>query len=164
MRVPVADAVAELEASGLRGRGGAGFPFSRKLATAARRGATVVVTLSEGEPASLKDAVLALTRPHLILDGAAASALTVGAKQVHVVLPGEHPEVADAIRRALAERRDRGIAWRTHVAGSRWGPGDERAAAACRLATLRRTRAVPRTAAQTDLPRRVGLSHRPRAG
>ncbi len=39
MRVPVADAVAELEASGLRGRGGAGFPFSRKLATAARRGA-----------------------------------------------------------------------------------------------------------------------------
>ncbi len=91
MRVPVADAVAELEASGLRGRGGAGFPFSRKLATAARRGATVVVTLSEGEPASLKDAVLALTRPHLILDGAAASALTVGAKQVHVVLPRRTP-------------------------------------------------------------------------
>ncbi len=60
----------------LRGRGGAGFPFARKLRAVAeaaiRRGVrpVVVVNGSEGEPACRKDTVLLNRAPHLILDGA----------------------------------------------------------------------------------------------
>ena len=64
--------VAALEASGLGGRGGAGFPAAIKLAVARTAGAggTVVVNAMEGEPASDKDKLLLLRSPHLVLDGA----------------------------------------------------------------------------------------------
>lgn len=106
----------------LRGRGGAGFPFGRKLATAAtRRGrAVVVVNLSEGEPASHKDGALARVAPHLLLDGAALTARALGTTEVHVALPGESPLVGAAVRGALAERsmaaRDGRIRWTLHEA------------------------------------------------
>ena len=66
----------EASALELRGRGGAGFPFAIKLRTAAESSgrAEVVINLSEGEPVSAKDTALALTRPHLVLDGAVAAA------------------------------------------------------------------------------------------
>ncbi|WP_299929610.1 NADH-ubiquinone oxidoreductase-F iron-sulfur binding region domain-containing protein [uncultured Nocardioides sp.] len=98
-------------AVGLRGRGGAAFPFAIKLgAVLERAGRTrrpvVVVNASEGEPASSKDTALALTRPHLVLDGAVAAAQALRANKVHVVLPGERPFAAAGLRRALAERDD----------------------------------------------------------
>lgn len=113
----------------LRGRGGAGFPFATKLAAAletrARR-REVVVNWSEGEPASWKDAALALGRPHLVLDGAAMTALALGSREVHVVVPGEHRPVVDAVRRAVAERPER-LAWRIHEAQDRFVAGQSRA-------------------------------------
>ncbi len=72
-----------LRGANVRGRGGAGFPFGTKLeaASAASGGAReVVVNVSEGEPASLKDAALALTRPHLVLDGAVLTARVLGTR------------------------------------------------------------------------------------
>ncbi|MGN6574480.1 MAG: NADH-ubiquinone oxidoreductase-F iron-sulfur binding region domain-containing protein [Nocardioides sp.] len=118
------------EAVGLRGRGGAGFPFARKLAaTADARGRpVVVVNLSEGEPASFKDAALALVAPHLVLDGAASTARALGVRTVHLVVPGEAPAVEDAVRRATAERRkeDR-TRWRLHRADPRFVAGQARA-------------------------------------
>ncbi|MGL5810569.1 MAG: NADH-ubiquinone oxidoreductase-F iron-sulfur binding region domain-containing protein [Nocardioides sp.] len=100
----------------LRGRGGAGFPFSTKLQTvaAADGRAVVVVNLSEGEPASAKDTALAIARPHLILDGAMVAAQALGTREIHIALPGERPLVTSSINRAVAERADR-IRWRTHV-------------------------------------------------
>lgn len=94
----------------VKGRGGAGFPFSRKLSTAiaANRRRTVVVNASEGEPGSAKDSALMLTQPHLVLDGAAVVARALGAEEVHVVVPGERPEVRPAVERAVAES-DTGI-------------------------------------------------------
>ena len=65
-----------------------------------------MVNLSEGEPASSKDSALALTRPHLVLDGVVATARALAAREVHVVLPGERPMAAAAMRTALAERDD----------------------------------------------------------
>jgi NADH:ubiquinone oxidoreductase subunit F (NADH-binding) len=117
---------------GLRGRGGARFPFSRKVETvAARRGRpVVVVNCSEGEPASLKDAVLAQVAPHLVLDGAVVTARALGATEVHVVVPGEAPTVGHAVRRALAERsraRDGRVDWRLHDAAEAFVAGQSAA-------------------------------------
>ncbi len=74
--------------SGLRGRGGAGFPTARKLeAVAAGRGRRVVVANGcEGDPASAKDGVLLELAPHLVLDGVVLAAQAVGAQEAIVCL------------------------------------------------------------------------------
>ena len=119
-RLRAAELAALAEGVGLRGRGGAGFPFGRKLRTAAKaRGpAVVVVNLAEGEPASHKDAVLAKVAPHLVLDGAAVTAGALGTTDVHVVHPGHAPLVGAAVRAAITERVDSGrdgrISWQLH--------------------------------------------------
>jgi NADH:ubiquinone oxidoreductase subunit F (NADH-binding) len=98
--------LAVLEAVPLHGRGGAGFPFARKLRTAVASGKRrwVVVNAGEGEPASAKDAVLLVAAPHLVLDGAEAVARALGAPGVHVVIGPERPAVRIALDDALAER------------------------------------------------------------
>lgn len=121
------DLVRLTEEVGLRGRGGAGFPFAVKLraASSGRRG-VVVVNWSEGEPASFKDAALALTRPHLVLDGAVATAGALKTRQIHLVLPEEHEIVQEQVRSALAERNDP-VTWRMHLASQRFVAGQARA-------------------------------------
>lgn len=117
------------ERARLRGRGGAAFPFATKVRIAASGGRgrrAVVVNLSEGEPASGKDAALALTRPHLILDGAAVTAGALGCREVWVALPGDRPAAAARIRSAIEERDD-GIRWRTRVGAQHFVAGQSRA-------------------------------------
>ncbi|MEU6713074.1 NADH-ubiquinone oxidoreductase-F iron-sulfur binding region domain-containing protein [Nonomuraea sp. NPDC046802] len=92
----------------MRGRGGAAFPFARKLravADAAGSGESVVlVNGAEGEPASSKDAMLLTRNPHLVLDGAVLAAEALGAREVVVATAGG--EVAEAsVAAAVAERR-----------------------------------------------------------
>jgi NADH:ubiquinone oxidoreductase subunit F (NADH-binding) len=95
--------IAEVDRSGLSGRGGAGFPTGRKLAAAAAgRHPIVVANGTEGEPASAKDKVLLAQSPHLVLDGAVAAADLVGAAEAIVVT---HPAVTDIVAAAAAERR-----------------------------------------------------------
>lgn len=116
-------------AAGLRGRGGAAFPWATKLeAVAGRRGRrpVVVVNVSEGEPASAKDSALAQTRPHLVLDGAVATAGALGTREVHVVLPGDRPRAAHRLRHAVDERTD-DVRVVTHTASPRFVAGQARA-------------------------------------
>lgn len=121
------DLLAAVERIRLRGRGGAAFPFAIKLRTTAeRRRAVVVVNFSEGEPASAKDSALALTRPHLVLDGAVATARALRARELHVVVPAERPLVAAAVRAALRERHDR-VRTHVHTADHRFVAGQARA-------------------------------------
>ena len=98
---------ARLEASGLHGRGGGGFPASTKLALAssAGRGGTIVVNAMEGEPASDKDKLLLSLTPHLVLDGAQFLAAICRASQVVVCVPEGRDGTARAVMYALAERR-----------------------------------------------------------
>jgi NADH:ubiquinone oxidoreductase subunit F (NADH-binding) len=100
------DLPALVEASGLQGRGGAGFPTARKLrAVAARRGRPVVVANgTEGEPISGKDKVLVRYLPHLVLDGAAAAAQALGAREAIVAVSRADREGLDALSAAIAER------------------------------------------------------------
>ena len=94
----------------LRGRGGAGFPFARKLdavhRSAQRRGlpATVVVNGTEGEPASWKDKVLLTRAPHLVLDGAALAAYALDAESI-VIGVADDGVAAGSVLAAVAERR-----------------------------------------------------------
>ena len=118
----------------LRGRGGAGFPFARKLeAVGSASGApTVVVNVSEGEPASLKDATLALLAPHRVLDGAETCARALRVHTVHLVVPAENPPVEQSLLRAVEERthdphRSWRLRWRLHRASPWFVAGQARA-------------------------------------
>jgi NADH:ubiquinone oxidoreductase subunit F (NADH-binding) len=97
---------ADLEASGLAGRGGAAFPAALKLAVARRSGSGGLVAVNgmEGEPASDKDKLLLLRAPHLVLDGAQLLAAACGADQVVVCIPAGRDAVAGAVTAAIAER------------------------------------------------------------
>jgi NADH:ubiquinone oxidoreductase subunit F (NADH-binding) len=93
-----------VEQAGLRGRGGAGFPTAVKLRAVAggRRRPVVLVNGSEGEPTSVKDAVLMSRAPHLVLDGALLAASAVGADVV--VLAVKAGPARPTIARAVEER------------------------------------------------------------
>ena len=98
--------IAEIDAAGLTGRGGAGFPVARKLAAVLAAGRTPVVVGNgaEGEPASGKDLALLTRAPHLVLDGLQLVAEAVGADRAYLyVMPAALP----AVRTALHGRADR---------------------------------------------------------
>ncbi|MGZ9935758.1 NADH-ubiquinone oxidoreductase-F iron-sulfur binding region domain-containing protein [Streptomyces sp. NC-S4] len=98
-----AELLAHLAASGLLGRGGAGFPAAVKLRSVRDRGGCPVVVANgeEGEPGSAKDRWLLRARPHLVLDGLARAAAVTGAVRGFVYL--SDPAAAESVRRALAE-------------------------------------------------------------
>jgi NADH:ubiquinone oxidoreductase subunit F (NADH-binding) len=99
--------IAELEASGLLGRGGGAFPVGRKWRAVAERasgGAVVLANGAEGEPLSHKDRVLMAARPHLVIDGALLAARAVGAGDIIFYIGGEHRAAEAALQTALTER------------------------------------------------------------
>jgi NADH:ubiquinone oxidoreductase subunit F (NADH-binding) len=95
-----------IEHSGLLGRGGAGFPLAVKLAAARGEGVepVVIINASESEPASRKDAALGQWRPHLVLDGAAAVARSVGGREVAIRLHRGARALEGSLRAAINER------------------------------------------------------------
>ncbi|HEX8803747.1 MAG TPA: NADH-ubiquinone oxidoreductase-F iron-sulfur binding region domain-containing protein [Acidimicrobiales bacterium] len=113
-RVEPEAVIGELEASGLRGRGGAGFPTGVKWRTVvANRSpllpATVVVNAAEGEPGTFKDRAILMANPYAVLEGALVAAAAVGADQVTVAAKASAPDVLDRLERAVAEMRDGGM-------------------------------------------------------
>jgi NADH:ubiquinone oxidoreductase subunit F (NADH-binding) len=105
--LPSGELIAELESSGLLGRGGAGFPVGRKWRAVAERSsgrAVVLANGAEGEPLSRKDRSLMAARPHLVIDGAMLAARAVGADNIIFYIGTEHRAADAAMRHALAER------------------------------------------------------------
>jgi NADH:ubiquinone oxidoreductase subunit F (NADH-binding) len=113
-----------LDASGLAGRGGAGFPLAAKLRALGRGKTTVVVNASESEPASQKDRVLLRRTPHLVIDGALTVADSIGADRITVAV--HDAAAADAVRSALRERPDAGRIDISHTS-ERFVSGEARA-------------------------------------
>ncbi|MBK5306325.1 MAG: SLBB domain-containing protein [Frankiaceae bacterium] len=89
------------------GRGGGGFPLSRKLRAAAEHGrGTVIGNCAEGEPASHKDDALLDATPHLVIDGLLLAARATNARRV--VLAAHEGTAARRLRSALGQRDDVG--------------------------------------------------------
>jgi NADH:ubiquinone oxidoreductase subunit F (NADH-binding) len=128
--------VESIEASGLIGRGGAGFPVGKKWRSVAERaigpGAIVLVNGAEGEPLSSKDQALMTLRPHLVLDGAELAADAVGADEIVLYVGEAHLTAQNAIAHAIAERdavaRRRAVPIRLVLAPHRYVAGEESAA------------------------------------
>jgi NADH:ubiquinone oxidoreductase subunit F (NADH-binding) len=104
--------IADLQAAGLTGRGGAAFPAGRKLAAVLdaartrRRAPVVIANGAESEPASDKDATLLWLSPHLVLDGLQLAVEAVGADQAILYThANRRNDVAKRLRQALEERR-----------------------------------------------------------
>jgi NADH:ubiquinone oxidoreductase subunit F (NADH-binding) len=98
--------IAEVDLAGLRGRGGADFPTSRKLEAVARRKrpAAVIVNGSETEPASGKDLLLLSQLPHLVLDGALLAARATGAEEIVFKVGDDQPAAMRGLRSAIEMR------------------------------------------------------------
>jgi NADH-quinone oxidoreductase subunit F len=100
--------IEELEASGLRGRGGAGFPTGRKWRTVAEnaspaRPTTVVVNGAEGEPGTFKDRTILRNDPYQVVEGALIAARAVAGASVIFGLKRSFEEEVARLRRAIDE-------------------------------------------------------------
>ena len=113
-----AAAIDLLLASGIRGRGGAGFPTGIKWQTVAANASpleasTVVVNAAEGEPGSFKDRTLLRRNPYRVLEGALIAAHAVGAGSVIVGMKRSFSREAAHVRAAIEELEQAG--WRGGV-------------------------------------------------
>jgi len=105
---PVA-VIGEVAQSGLRGRGGAGFPTGEKWRAVRAVGAGpryAVCNAAEGEPATFKDRLLLRTNPYQVLEGLAIAAYAVGAERAYIGLKETFTTEIQALTRALQEMRD----------------------------------------------------------
>jgi NADH-quinone oxidoreductase subunit F len=103
--------LAELEASGLLGRGGAAFPTATKWTAVARQEATpryVVANADESEPGTFKDRVLLEGDPFALVEAMTIAGFAVGAEKGFVYLRGEYPQALRALRKAIAAAREAG--------------------------------------------------------
>jgi NADH:ubiquinone oxidoreductase subunit F (NADH-binding) len=98
--------IEEIASSGLRGRGGAGFPTATKWTTVRQGGGRhhyVVCNAAEGEPATFKDRALMRANPYQVLEGVAIASLAVDALEAFIALKSSFQREREALVRALAE-------------------------------------------------------------
>jgi len=151
----------EIDAAGLRGLGGAGFPSARKWrfldGTAKPR--VVAVNADEGEPGTFKDRHCLETEPHRMIEGALIAAWAVEAEDVYVYLRDEYPHIHQILTRAFADVAAAGLAphARLHLrrgAGA-YICGEESAM----LESIEGKRGLPRN--RPPFPAQAGLFGRP---
>jgi NADH:ubiquinone oxidoreductase subunit F (NADH-binding)/NADH:ubiquinone oxidoreductase subunit E len=100
-----------LEASGLQGRGGAGFPVGRKwrlVAQARGNQKYIIGNADESEPLTFKDRVLIDVDPHQILEGMAIGAYACGASEAYIYVRGEYEQQACLLENAIAQAEGKG--------------------------------------------------------
>ena len=102
----------EVKRSGLRGRGGAGFPTGRKWEACRRAEGElkyVVCNADEGDPGAFMDDALLEGDPHSVLEGMIIGALAMGAREGHVYVRQEYPVAVERITRAISQARELGL-------------------------------------------------------
>ncbi|HKE98004.1 MAG TPA: NADH-quinone oxidoreductase subunit NuoF [Actinomycetes bacterium] len=106
------DLVQLVKDSGLRGRGGAGFPTGMKwgfLAKGTGRPTYLVVNADESEPGTFKDMELLERDPHALVEGIVVSSYAIGCTQAYVYLRGEAGFAGRRVARAIEQAYDRGL-------------------------------------------------------
>ncbi len=101
-----------VKASGLRGRGGAGFPTGLKWQFVDRKSDTpryLTCNADESEPGTFKDHLLMERNPHLLLEGCAITCYAIGAKVAYVYIRGEFYHVQHVLEAAIREGYARGF-------------------------------------------------------
>ena len=101
----------EVKKSGLRGRGGAGFPTAMKWSFAIadkKFPKYLLCNADEGEPGTFKDRPILEKNPHLLVEGMAISGYILGSEFGYIYLRGEYPEANDILNRAIREAYEKG--------------------------------------------------------
>jgi len=152
----------QLAASGLQGRGGAGFPAVTKWKTVRAQPETVryvVLNADESEPGTFKDREILLRRPDLVLEGLAIAAQAVGAQEVCCYFRGEFEQPMVSVAAALEEFTHRGtfgaLRFRLHGGHGGYICGEETAL----LEALEGRRPLPRI--KPPYPGQAGLWGKP---
>jgi NADH-quinone oxidoreductase subunit F len=104
------DVLAELEASGLRGRGGAGFAMGKKVSFLPKGSMDkyLVCNADESEPGTFKDRELMQKSPHMLIEGIVIASFAAGANRSFIYIRGEYELQADILDEAVAEARAAG--------------------------------------------------------
>lgn len=111
-RMKPEEVLEEVKKSGLRGRGGAGFPTGRKwegTRNAADKTKYVIVNADEGDPGAFMDRALLEGNPHLVLEGLIIGAYAIGAHEGYVYVRQEYPLAVENITLAIEQAKERGL-------------------------------------------------------
>src|SRR3984957_14121111 len=100
----------EVKASGLRGRGGAGFPTGMKWSFLPANGEPryLLCNADEGEPGTFKDRLMMERAPHQLIEGMIISAFAIQSKKSYIYIRGEYNECYKIVEKALKEAYDAG--------------------------------------------------------
>lgn len=117
--------ITEMKASGLRGRGGAGFPTGLKwsfMPDPAKTGKPhyLVVNADESEPGTCKDRDILRYEPHKLIEGCLLAGFAMGAHAAYIYIRGEFYNEGSAVVKAIEEAYDAGLLGK-NAAGSGWG-------------------------------------------
>ena len=104
------DIIKTISDSGLRGRGGAGFPTGRKWATCRKTTSDVkymICNADEGDPGAFMDRSIIEGNPHLLVEGMVIAAFAVGCSDGYVYIRAEYPLAVERLEKALVDARER---------------------------------------------------------
>jgi len=110
--------IEEVKASGLRGRGGAGFPCGLKWELARKAPGDekyVICNADEGEVGTFKDRYILGNDPFTLIEGIAIAAYAIGAKRSYIYLRAEYHHLLDLLLSAIAQARERGFLQHTDI-------------------------------------------------
>ena len=112
--------IAEIKDSGLRGRGGAGFPTGEKwekCRDAPGRSRYIICNADEGDPGAFMDRAILESDPHSVIEGTIIAAYAIGARYGYIYVRAEYPLAVERIRIALRQARKYNLLGR-HILGS----------------------------------------------
>ncbi|MCP5117370.1 MAG: hypothetical protein GY953_41630, partial [bacterium] len=117
--IPPDSVITTVTDSGLRGRGGAGFPTGRKWSLAKQQSAPkyVICNGDEGDPGAFMDRLVLESDPHRVLEGLAIAGYATGAQQGYLYIRAEYPLAVRHVRQAIQRANEEGLLGE-HILGS----------------------------------------------
>jgi bidirectional [NiFe] hydrogenase diaphorase subunit len=107
-----AEVIAEITKSGLRGRGGAGYPTGLKWSTVSKAAGAqkmVVCNADEGDPGAFMDRSVLESDPHRVVEGMAIAAYAVGANEGYIYVRAEYPLAVERLKTAIRQAERNGL-------------------------------------------------------